>query len=99
MKQLEDRAVNVSRETILEVFLLEALWNAFFEGLSSVLPLSPFSAFIDSLEFDSAFTTGLSWLNWFIPVSAFVSIILDWLVAVGLYFLYQAVMRWVGMIR
>lgn len=78
---------------------MEALWNAFFEALSSVLPLSPFSSFIDSLEFDSAFTTGLSWLNWFIPVSAFVSIILDWLVAVGLYFLYQAVMRWVGMIR
>lgn len=78
---------------------MELLWNTFFTALSSVLPLSPFSGFIDSIEFDSAFTLGLSWLNWFIPVSVFVSIILDWLVAVGLYFLYQSVMRWIGLIR
>lgn len=73
---------------------LEKLFNAFAQKLLKVLPLSPFSQFLDN--FSSL--PYLGWLNWFFPVGDCLVVMLAWLGAVGLFYLYSIVMRWVKMI-
>lgn len=72
----------------------ESVFNAFAEALLSVLPLSPFKQFIDqfrSLPF-------LGYLNWFFPVGDCLAVMGAWLTAVGLFYLYSIVMRWLKVI-
>ena len=38
-------------------------------------------------------------VNWFVPVNSFVSILETWLVAVGIYYVYQIVLRWIKVIE
>jgi len=64
------------------------------EKILSVLPLSPFQQFIQ--DFKSL--PYLGWLNWFFPVGSCLKVMLAWLGAVGLFYLYSIAMRWVKMI-
>ena len=57
----------------------------------SVLPTSPFDKYLDSLG-------NLGYLNWFIPVGSFIKILLTWVTAVGVFYIYSIIMRWVKMI-
>ena len=60
----------------------------------SVLPTSPFDKYLDSLG-----SLGyLGYLNWFIPVGSFIKILLTWVTAVGVFYIYSIIMRWVKMI-
>lgn len=72
----------------------ETLFESFAQKLLSVLPLSPFTEFIDN--FSSL--PYLGWLNWFFPVGECLIVMLAWLGAVGLFYLYSIVMRWLKMI-
>ena len=72
----------------------ETVFDAFAEKLLSVLPLSPFQQFID--QFRSL--PHLGWLNWFFPVGDCLVVMLAWLGAVGLFYLYSIVMRWLKVI-
>lgn len=69
----------------------QQLMSNFGQALQSVLPLSPFTGFIQDLELSD----GLSWLNWFIPVGQMVEIFGLWLLAYGVYLLYRIVLRWI----
>lgn len=72
----------------------ESVFNAFKDALLSVLPLSPFTQFIEqfrSLPF-------LGYLNWFFPVGDCLAVMGVWLTAVGLFYLYSIVMRWLKVI-
>lgn len=69
----------------------QQLMSNFGQALQSVLPLSPFTGFIQDLELSD----GLAWLNWFIPVGQMVEIFGLWLVAYGVYLLYRIVLRWI----
>ena len=80
------------------------MWDALSETLVSfavsvveLFPESPFVA-LDELS-QSEFYEWLQMLNWFIPVNTFVSILEGWLVAVGVYYVYQVVLRWVKVIE
>lgn len=73
---------------------LTSIFDAFANLLSSVLPLSPFTQYID--QFRSL--PYLGWLNWFFPVGDCLVVMAAWLTAVGLFYLYSIVMRWVKMI-
>ena len=59
-------------------------------GLASILPLSPFTPYIDMLQDLPA----LGWLNWFVPVREILVIFAAWLVAVGLFYGYSILLRW-----
>ena len=72
----------------------ETVFQAFGNELLSLLPLSPFQQFID--QFRSL--PYLGWLNWFFPVGDCLVVMLAWLGAVGLFYLYSIVMRWLKMI-
>ena len=72
----------------------EALFNNLADKILDVLPLSPFQDFI--AEFQSL--PYLGWLNWLFPVGDCLVVMTAWLGAVGLFYLYSIVMRWVKMI-
>lgn len=72
----------------------ETIFDFFAEKLLSLLPLSPFQQYIDqfrSMPF-------LGYLNWFFPVGECLTVMLAWLGAVGLFYLYSILMRWLKMI-
>lgn len=62
-----------------------------------LLPESPFVV-LDELS-RSEFYEWLQFLNWFIPVNTFVSILEGWLVCVAVYYVYQVVLRWIKVIE
>lgn len=72
----------------------QTIFDTFAEALCSVLPLSPFQDFI--AEFQGL--PYLGWLNWFFPVGDCLVVMLAWLGAVGLFYLYSILMRWLKMI-
>lgn len=54
------------------------------------LPGSPFQAFIHSMEKMPFLAT----LNWIIPIGTFISIGISWLTCIGVFYIYQAILRW-----
>lgn len=72
--------------------------NAFFDGLLDVLlslfPGSPFNSFIN----DMASMPYLGYINWFIPIGTMLDVGTAWLVAIGIYYLYSILARWVKLI-
>lgn len=67
----------------------------FLDTILSVLPTSPFSAYIQALST----LPYLNYLNYFVPVGTFIAIGQAWLTAVGLFYLYSIIMRWIRVIR
>ena len=59
-------------------------------GLFALLPKSPFS-WVSA----SPFSDLLSKINYFIPVSDFLTLLEAWLLAIGVYYLYSVWARWV----
>lgn len=72
----------------------ETVFNEFAQDLLDLLPLSPFQDFIS----DFASLPYLGWLNWFFPVGDCLVVMLAWLGAVGLFYLYSILMRWLKII-
>ena len=62
--------------------------------LMTVLPTSPFADFIDGLVMPNY----LGWIAYFFPVHEVLSILSAWLVAIGLFYAYSVIMRWVKLI-
>lgn len=74
--------------------ILQNIFKPFVEFLKSVLPLSPFRQFLSRF----ASIPHLDWLNWFVPVREILAVMSAWLVAVGLFYLYSVIMRWIKVI-
>ena len=72
----------------------QAVFEAFGEKLLQLLPLSPFTQFIDQFR-NLPF---LGYLNWFFPVGDCLGVMAAWLTAVGLFYLYSILMRWLKVI-
>lgn len=68
--------------------------NSFLDSIVAViltlLPDDPFKAFIDNI----AISPYLSAINWIIPVGTFVTISTAWVAAIGVFYVYQLVLRW-----
>ena len=71
--------------------MFNEILNAFAKAIIQVLPLSPFRQFIDWF----ADVPYLGYLNWFLPIGAFVKIGTAWLVAIGSFYIYSIVLRWI----
>nr|DAO58032.1 MAG TPA: hypothetical protein [Inoviridae sp.] len=67
----------------------------FFNGLLALLPQSPFSAFLEAMEKWEFLKT----LNWIVPISTFISIGTAWLTAIGIYYAWSVVLRWIKAIE
>lgn len=68
-----------------------SIFNTFAKYLKEVLPLSPFTEFIDWFS-DLPF---LGWLNWFFPVKEAMQILVVWLSAIAIFYLYSIILRWI----
>jgi hypothetical protein len=64
--------------------------NAILEGILSLLPDSPFQALATIPEVQAI----LGPLNYFIPISFALSLLQTWLFAVGLYYIWMVLLRW-----
>ena len=73
---------------------LAKCWATFKTALISVLPVSPFQDFISYLSS----VPYLGYINWFIPMGTIINITVTWTTAIGLYYLYSIVMRWIKVI-
>lgn len=74
---------------------LAKCWSVFKAALISVLPLSPFQGFISYLSS----VPYLGYINWFIPMGTIITITVAWTTAIGTYYLYSIVMRWIKVIQ
>ena len=70
---------------------MSSLLDKFLEWVLALLPTSPFTEFINACS-DIPY---LGWLNWFIPVGQMIAIGESWLVAIGLFYMYSIVLRWI----
>ena len=69
--------------------------SGFISVLTSILPLSPFQPYISyfsSLPY-------IGWINWFVPVQGYLIVWGAWIGAVGLYYIYSAILRWIRVIE
>lgn len=73
---------------------LTGIFDSVWSEIAPYLPTSPFTKFINALEQSS----WLGFLNWFIPVGDILSIFAAYLGAVGLFYVYSVLMRWVKVI-
>lgn len=76
---------------------LQILINVLGGVLSSIvglLPKSPFQ-FVASSQFGEL----LAKINFFVPIYEFIAILEAWLIAVGVYYLYSVVARWLNAIE
>lgn len=75
-------------DTFIDIF------NQVYVWLIGLLPRSPFIAFINAIDT----IPYLSYLNWFFPVSECIAVMETFLTVVAVYYMYQAVMRFVHLI-
>lgn len=71
--------------------VMKELVTTFLDWVLKLLPTSPFTEFINAYS-DIPY---LGWLNWFIPVGQMIAIGEAWLVAIGLFYMYSIVLRWI----
>lgn len=73
---------------------MKALLDGFLDALLSLFPTSPFVDFIADLS-QLPF---LGYLNWFVPVGEMLVVGVAWITAIGLYYLYSVIARWIKLI-
>lgn len=75
---------------VIKNFLISTI-----NAVTSFLPDSPFEGVVNAISDNELLTT----LNWFVPVGTFVAIGQAWLVAIALFYIYSAILRWVKAIE
>lgn len=73
---------------------LTKAFDGLIDNIVHLLPQSPFAEFLD--EFSDL--PALGYLNWFFPVRDCLRVMVAWLAAIALFYLYSVIMRWVKMI-
>lgn len=73
---------------------LSSVFDGLIQRVLQVLPTSPLREFIDSMG-DIPY---LSYLNWFFPVSEIIAVLSLWITAIGLFYLWSVVLRWLRVI-
>lgn len=56
-------------------------------GLISILPASPFTSLLKTIDGLSA----LNFLNWFVPFDIFIVLMESWLTCMGIWYIYKTV--------
>ncbi len=81
---------------------LKGIWNGLTDLiddiLAAVLILLPDSPFAD-IDIPYEIRQILGYVNYFVPVGAMLAIATGWLAAIGIYYLYQTILRWAKTIK
>lgn len=62
-------------------------------GLANFLPVSPVQKYLLSWDGLLVIQDYLSYLNWFLPISWCIDVMLAWLMAIGMFYLVQWFLR------
>lgn len=77
--------------------ILKSIWNSivdFVEQIANaIIMLLPDSPFKD-IEIPAEVRQIFGYVNYFVPIAAMLSIGTAWLTAIGIYYLYQTILRW-----
>lgn len=68
--------------------------NGLIQSIIAALPQDPFQVYLSGVSGD-----WVGWLNWFIPVKAINRVLAAWITAVLAFYAYQAIARWMHLIR
>lgn len=81
---------------------IKSIWNGITDVLDDIvnaivllLPDSPFKDIDIPTEVKDLF----GYVNYFVPVGAMLTIGTSWLTAIGVYYLYQTILRWAKTIK
>lgn len=81
---------------------LKSIWNSITDVVDDIvnaivflLPDSPFK----DVEIPAEVQEIFGYVNYFVPVGAMLSIGTGWLTAIGIYYLYQTILRWAKTIK
>lgn len=81
---------------------LKSIWNSITDVVDDIvnaivflLPDSPFK----DVEIPAEVLQIFGYVNYFVPVGAMLSIGTGWLAAIGIYYLYQTILRWAKTIK
>lgn len=77
--------------------LLDWFFNALKTVMIAVLSLLPDSPF-QSIN-NGVIGQYLNYINWIIPMDEIIAILQLWVVAIGIFYVYQAIMRWIKAIQ
>lgn len=82
--------------------VLTSIWNSITDIVDDIvnaivilLPNSPFKDVEIPFEVQELF----GYVNYFVPIGAMLSIGTGWLAAIGIYYLYQTILRWAKTIK
>lgn len=67
---------------------------ALIGAILSFLPDSPFN-----FDRASEFADIMGYINYFIPIGTFLKILAGWLTAIGAYYVYSLILRWIKAIE
>lgn len=73
--------------------VLTVIGNAIKTVLNFIFQFLPDSPF-QMLAANESVNSVIGYLNYFIPISFMISTLQLWLVAVGIFYVYQAILRW-----
>ena len=73
---------------------VQALFVSLLALVMAFLPKSPFNLVLNSISN----IPYLANLNWFFPVTECVAVTEVWVTAVGIYYLYSAILRWIKVV-
>lgn len=71
----------------------------FFNGLiQSIIALLPTDPFTEILANVPSFGSWINYFNWFVPVGLILDVLLIWITAISIWYVWQAVARWLNLI-
>lgn len=74
---------------------LSSSFKSIMDGIIKILPTSP----IVYLTKNETISKYMSYVNWFIPVYLWISMLETWLVAIMVYYVVQVILRWVKVVE
>lgn len=81
---------------------LKNLWNSIVDIVediaNAVVLLLPDSPFKD-IEIPAEVKEIIGYVNYFVPIAAMLAIGTAWITAIGVYYLYQTILRWAKTIK
>lgn len=73
---------------------MKQILDKFLDVVISLFPLSPFMPVIQELSS----LPYLGYINWFVPIGDFIKIGTLWITAIGVYYAWSVIARWVKLL-
>lgn len=82
--------------------IIKSIWNGIVDVVddivNAIVLLLPDSPFAD-VDIPAEVVEIFGYVNYFVPVAAMLAIGTSWLAAIGVYYLYQTILRWARTIK